>query len=185
MKLQYKALKNNFFANGEYKLIPLRFEDRYDIMRWRNEQIYHLRQNQLLTTELQDEYFSNVVSQLFDQQFPDQLLFSFLRGEECIAYGGLVHINWADKNAEVSFVMNTALEREEFSNNWTEYLNLIESVAFRNLHFRKLFVYAFDSRPHLYSVLEHNSYFFDARLDEHCFHNDEFKDVVIYSKLNK
>ena len=32
----------------------------------------------------------------------------------CIGYGGLVHINWIDKNAEISFIMNTELEMDIF-----------------------------------------------------------------------
>lgn len=181
----YKALIKQEFQKGEYCLKPIRYKDRFKIMKWRNEQIYHLRQSEPLTEKAQNSYFENVVASLFEHEKPDQLLFSFLKKDKLIAYGGLVHINWIDKNAEVSFVMDTDLEKSEFSKNWSEYLNLIEQVAFDDLNFRKLYVYAFDLRPHLYSTLERNSYFLDARLKEHCFFNDEFKDVLIYSKLNK
>ena len=116
---------------------------------------------------------------------PNQILFSFLKNDECIGYGGLVHINWIDKNAEVSFVMNTSLEGDNFIRYWSIYLDLIEKIAFSDLVLRKLYIYAFDLRPHLYKALELNSYFLDARLKDHCFFNGEFKDVVIYSKLCK
>ncbi|MFN6081872.1 MAG: GNAT family N-acetyltransferase, partial [Bacteroidota bacterium] len=98
-------------------------EDRYDIIQWRNEQIYHLRQNQPLTIEDQDAYFENVVSILFDQEQPSQILFSIMEKDVCIGYGGLVHINWIDKNAEISFIMNTALEKERFQEIWLAYLS--------------------------------------------------------------
>ena len=182
---EYKAFTEQTYKNGEFEIIPIRHEDRIEIMKWRNEQIYHLRQKEPLTAEQQDVYFANVVSKLFDQEQPNQMLFSFLKNEELIGYGGLVHINWDDRNAEVSFVMNTRLEKEGFSKNWSEYLYLVEKVAFNELNFRKLYVYAFDLRPHLYSTLEANSYFLDARLKDHCFVDNEFKDVVIYSKLNE
>lgn len=181
----YKALKKQEFKKGNYSLTPLRHEDRFTIMDWRNEQIYHLRQSEPLTEQAQNVYFENIVASLFEQEKPDQLLFSFLNKNKLVAYGGLVHINWTDRNAEVSFVMNTSLEKEGFSKNWSEYLYLIEQVAFKELSFRKLYVYAFDLRPHLYSTLEANSYFLDARLKDHCFVDNEFKDVVIYSKLNE
>ena len=58
-------------------------------------------------------------------------------------------------------------------------------VPFKDMNFSKLYVYAFDLRPHLYSALEAISYFLDARLKDHCFFNNEFKDVVIYSKLDE
>lgn len=182
-KRQYKVLKQQIFQDGDLKLVPIRHEDRYKIMQWRNEQIYHLRQAEPLTKEMQDAYFKNVVAKLFEQEYPDQILFSFLQKDECIGYGGLVHINWVDRNAEVSFVMDTRLEEIHFEFNWQTYIGLIEEVAFENLNIHKIYIYAFDLRPHLYEALESCDYFLDARLKSHCFFRGEFKDVVIYSKL--
>ena len=179
----YRCLEKAEFGDGDFRIIPIRSEDRYKIMDWRNEQIYHLRQSEPLTRNRQDWYFDNVVASLFDQEQPNQILFSFLKGDECIGYGGLVHINWLDKHAEISFIMDTKLESEHFKEYWSVYLGLIESVGFKELSFHKLFVYAFDLRPHLYEALESNEYFQDARLKDHCFFNGEFKDVVIHSKL--
>lgn len=179
----YKVLNKQIFTNGNYSIVPIRFEDRLDIMKWRNEQIYHLRQNKPLTEEDQNRYFETVVSKLFDQENPTQILFSYLEGDQCIGYGGLVHINWNDKNAEISFIMNTELEKNDFEENWSTYLRLIENVAFSELKLHKLYVYAFDLRSHLYQALLKNDYFLDARLKDHCFFNGEAKDVVIYSKL--
>ena len=118
---------------GEFSLVPIRYQDRYRIMQWRNEQIYHLRQSEPLTKERQDWYFKNVVSKLFDEEKPNQILFSLLENNEFIGYGGLVHINWLDKNAELSFIMETSLEKEHFNTIWSVYLTLIERVAFEDL----------------------------------------------------
>lgn len=152
-------------------------------MKWRNEQIYHLRQATPLTQEAQEAYFENVVAKLFDQEKPSQILFSFLEDGVCIGYGGLVHINWIDKNAEISFVMDTSLEKNNFDSNWSNFLVMLEKVALIHLKFHKLYVYAFDLRPHLYNVLTKNGYFLDANLKEHCFFNGKFIDVLIHSKL--
>ena len=179
----YKALKKQEFKTGDYCLTPLRNEDRFEIMQWRNEQIYHLRQSETLTREKQDDYFNTTVASLFFAEEPNQLLFSFLQAKDCIGYGGLVHINWIDRNAEVSFIMNTRLEEESFSKNWSMFLKCLEQLAFGELQFHKIFIYAFDVRPHLYDVLELNGYFQDARLKDHCLFKGDFKDVLIYSKL--
>ena len=179
----YKALKKQEFKTGGYCLTPLRHEDRFAIMKWRNEQIYHLRQSEPLTIAKQDAYFDKTITSLFNQEKPSQILFSFLESNECIGYGGLVHINWIDKNAEVSFIMNTQLEEASFSKYWSTFLKCLEQLAFGELEFHKIFVYAFDLRPHLYDVLELNGYFKDARLKDHCFFQGDFKDVLIYSKL--
>jgi RimJ/RimL family protein N-acetyltransferase len=179
----YKALNKQVYTLDEHSLVPIRMEDRYDIMRWRNEQIYHLRQAEPLTNDRQDWYFENVVGKLFEQDQPNQILFSFLKDGECIGYGGLVHINWVDRNAEISFIMDTHLEEDFFEFHWKTYLGLIEKVGFRELSFHKLYIYAFDLRPHLYAALSDPGYFLDARLREHCSFNGQFLDVVIYSKI--
>ena len=124
------------------------------IWEWRNEQIYHLRQAQPLTVDDQQRYFDNVVSKLYDNPKPDQILFSYLEKGICIGYGGLVHINWIDRNAEISFIMDTQLEAEHFADLWSKYLTLLRDVAFDDLGLHKIYTYAFDLRPHLYSVLE-------------------------------
>jgi len=182
--MNYLCLKNQTFSKGNFKIVPIRFDDRFKIMNWRNEQIKHLRQSAPLTDIDQDNYFKNVVSKLFDQEKPNQLLFSYLENEVCIGYGGLVHINWIDKHAEISFIMDSALEEKSFDFHWSTYLNLIETVAFDEIQFHKIYTYAFDIRPHLYKILEDNLYFKDATLKEHCLYNDTFIDVVIHAKIN-
>lgn len=180
----YRCLNQQIFSDGIFSIEPIRDEDKYAILKIRNEQIYHLRQAKPLTVEDQEKYFSTVVSGLFDQEKPGQILFSFFENGEFIGYGGLVHMNWIDHNAEISFVMKTQLEAEHFQKYWVNYLKLIEQVAFKELEFHKLFVYAFDLRPHLYQAVEAAGFYEEARLKEHCFFNEKFIDVVIHSKIS-
>lgn len=180
----YKVLQKQSFVNGLHSIVPLRFEDRMKIMKWRNEQLYHLRQQKPLTIEDQDNYFINIVAKLYDQENPTQILFSFLENGECIGYGGLVHINWVDKNAEISFLINTELEKHSYENFLNIFLKLIEKVAFSELQFHKIFTYAFDIRPQLYPILEASGFFKDAVLNEHCLFHGSYKDVIIHAKLN-
>ena len=72
----YKALNKQVHKSGNYTITPLRYEDRLDIMKWRNEQIYHLRQNQPLTEIDQNNYFKDVVKAQFSQKRPYNILFS-------------------------------------------------------------------------------------------------------------
>jgi RimJ/RimL family protein N-acetyltransferase len=180
----YKALNKQVHSEGIYSIVPIRFEDRIEIMNWRNEQIYHLRQSQPLTIQDQDIYFNTIINQLFEAEKPSQLLFSYLENDKCIGYGGLVHINWIDKNTEISFVMNTKLEKDMFKFHWGTFLQLIEKIAFNELNFHKVFTYAFDLRPHLYEVLESKNYIKEAVLKEHCLMRNNYIDVVIHSKTN-
>ena len=179
----YKALNKQIFFSENYSIIPIRYEDRFSIMKWRNDQIYHLRQNISLTEENQEKYFTEVIPLLFKIKKPEQLLFSFLENDICIGYGGLVRINWNDKNAEISFIMKTELEKNNFEKYWLKHLELIEDLGFNELGLKKIYVHAFDLRPHLYEVLTKGGYFLDARLKSHCKFKNGYKDVVIYSKI--
>lgn len=180
----YTCLHQQEHRLGDYSIVPLRYEDRFSIMKWRNEQIYHLRQSRPLTEDDQQRYFDNVVSKLYDNPKPDQILFSYLEKGVCIGYGGLVHINWIDQNAEISFIMDTQLESEQFAKHWSNYLTMLKKVAFDDLGLHKMFTYAFDLRPHLYTMLETNGFVCEATLKGHCFYNGDYKDVVIHSIIN-
>ena len=142
----YKILNKQIFRSGIYSIVPIRFQDRFDIMNWRNEQIYHLRQNKPLAANDQDVYFNTVISNLFEQEQPTQILFSMLKNDKCIGYGGLVHINWIDRNAKLSFIMDTEFENDSFQNHWTNFLKMIEKIAFERLAFHNIFTYTFDLR---------------------------------------
>lgn len=180
----YKILNQQEFHQSNYSLVPIRMEDRYDIMKWRNEQIYHLRQSKPLTEEDQDKYFNTVVKSLFEMDKPDQLLFSYLKENKCLGYGGLVHINWTDKNAEVSFIMDTQLEQNEFHKHWGIFLDLLYQIAFDEINLHKIYTYAFDLRPNLYEAIEAKGFVREAVLKEHCILNNEYRNVVIHSLIN-
>lgn len=64
---QYQCLSQQIFSNSLFSIVPIRYEDRHIIMQWRNEQIYHLRQNKPLTKEEQGRYFNEVVATLVDE----------------------------------------------------------------------------------------------------------------------
>lgn len=180
----YKVLDKQKFSNGQYIIEPIRNEDRHLIREWRNEQIYHLRQRYVLSELDQDRYFDEVVSELFVSDAPNQILFSYLENGVCLGYGGLVHINWVDRHAEVSFIMNTSLEKTFFKEHWSNFLNLLQEVAFNELNFHKIFTYAYDVRPRLYEVLEDCGFCREAVLKDHCFFYGRFVSVIIHSKIN-
>ena len=179
----YTVLQNQIFKYKKYSLIPIRYEDRFKIMQWRNEQMYHLRQTEPLTFEKQEEYFLNIISKLFNQKEPPQILFSYLENNICIGYGGLVHINWVKSSSEISFVLNTDIEKNNFESNWEIFINLIEIVAFEELKLNKIYTHAFDVRPKLYKVLERCGYKKEKILEKSYSLNNIKLDTVIHSKF--
>ena len=180
----YRALKKNRYYLSKFSLVPISFDDRFQIMKWRNEQMYHLRQNKLLTEKDQESYFLDVVCKLFDLEKPNQLLFSFFEGNQLIGYGGLVHINWNDANAEISFIMDTVLESTRFEELWITYLSILEEIAFEDIGLHKIYTYAFDLRPKLYFALRQSGFYEEARLREHAVFKNTMIDVIIHSKIN-
>ncbi|OYU85250.1 MAG: hypothetical protein CFE24_02805 [Flavobacterium sp. BFFFF2] len=180
----YICLSQSVFQEDAFSLVPLRDQDKFEILTMRNEQMYHLRQAKPLSVQDQEAYFKNVVAKLFEENQPTQLLFSFLKDGEFIGYGGLVHINWTDQHAEVSFIMKTELEQDFFAYYWEIYLSLLDKLAFDTLHFHKIFTYAFDVRPHLYPILASRGFKEEARLKDHCLFDGQFIDVVYHGKIN-
>ena len=122
---QYKSLSQQSFELESLRLVPIREEDKYLIMEWRNEQMFHLRQNKKLSRADQDHYFRTIVRPLFSQEKPEQILFSLLEEDRCIGYGGLVHMDWNKLEAEISFLMKTDLELLRFEELWSKFLKML------------------------------------------------------------
>jgi RimJ/RimL family protein N-acetyltransferase len=178
----YKCLQVNVFSEGVYCIVPIRDEDRYDILHWRNSQIDILRQQAPLTKEQQDIYFKTTITQLFEQEQPKQILWSFLENNQLIGYGGLVHIDWQNKSAEISFLTETSRNnsKEQFILDWTNYLILIKRLG-KSLNFNSIFTYAYDIRPNLYIALEISGFKETKRLKDFIEINSELRDVVIHT----
>jgi RimJ/RimL family protein N-acetyltransferase len=179
----YKCLDIIEIIGGEYKLVPIRDEDKYAIREWRNEQIEILRQNKPLSISDQENYFKNVIDKLFEKEQPEQLLWSFLFNDELIGYGGLVHIDWNKKEAEISFLTKTTRNNNKdlFINDWIEYLKLIKRVARHFLNFNKIYTYAYDIRPHLYTALEESGFIEINRIKNGIIINQKEYDIVIHA----
>jgi hypothetical protein len=179
----YKCLDENIFSEGAYRLIPIRYEDQELIMQWRNEQIDILRQKELLTARLQKKYFEETVAELFTQSKPDQLLFSFLKEDQLIGYGGLVHINWQNQHAEISFLLDTQMNSENFYLiGFGIYLDLITQVALAaGLH--KIYSYGYDVAAYRFVPLEMKGFEKEVVLKDHILIKEKLHDVKIYSKI--
>lgn len=180
----YNCLHKQEITTGEFAIVPIRYEDRLAIMKWRNEQMYHLRQEKILTENDQEAYFQNIIHPSFKEEKPAQILFSFLQNEKCIGYGGLVHINWQSHQAEVSFIMASELEADNFETNWITFLHLLEKIAFTDLNLSSLFTYAYDLRPHLYKAIENVGFQQSKRLEKEQLIEGKLIDVVIHTKKN-
>lgn len=179
----YKILNKQLFTKEEFTLEPIRFEDKWDIMKWRNDQIDILRQKEFLTEEMQNSYFNNVVKKLFNQNFPSQLLFSYFEKDNLIGYGGLVHINWDNLFAEISYLFKTELINEKNYHRLTScFLDLVYDVA-KDAKLHKIYTYGYDINEYRFTPLIDMDFKLDAKLSKHVKINKKFYDVRIYSKI--
>ncbi|MBH8556707.1 GNAT family N-acetyltransferase [Hymenobacter negativus] len=165
----YRPLPQAEYRHGAYRLVPIRYEDREPIRAWRNAQLQVLRQAAPLTAEQQETYFQRVVLPLFEQEQPGQLLFSLLHEDELIAYGGLVHISWADLRAEVSFLVEPtrATQADTYRQDFLAHLRLLGQVAFEGLKFNRLFTETYDIRPAHIAILVEAGFQLEGRLRQH------------------
>ena len=182
----YRPLPQAEYRHEAYRLVPIRYEDREPIRTWRNAQLDVLRQATPLTAEQQEAYFQRVVLPLFEQEKPGQLLFSLLHNDELIAYGGLVHISWADLRAEVSFLVEPtrAAEPATYRQDFRAHLRLLGQVAFEGLEFNRLFTETYDIRPAHVAILEEAGFRLEGRLRQHIqLQPGTFTDSLMHGQL--
>ena len=183
----YKALNKQVYTFENFSIVPIRHKDKYEIMEWRNAQIKHLRQNSQLTIESQEEYFNKVINDLFNEQQPNQLLFSFLEMDVCIGYGGLVHMNWEDKRAEMSFLVNPVIASNYkiYETSFSYYIKLIKKVCFEDIKFNKLFTETYCNRLEHIEILEKNGFIIEGIMREHIIQDSEFQNSILHSILQR
>ena len=182
----YRPLPQAEYRWQNYQLVPIRYEDREPIRAWRNAQLEVLRQAEPLTIEQQEAYFQRIVLPLFEQEQPGQLLFSLLHNNELVAYGGLVHLSWADGRAEVSFLVDPtrAADPATYRQDFRAYLRLLGQVAFEGLKFNRLFTETYDIRPAHVAILEEAGFRLEGRLRQHVqLKPGTFADSLMHGQL--
>lgn len=181
--LSYKCLKNSIYKHENYSLLAIKYENRNDILCWRNAQIELLRQKELLTPDQQDTYFKTEIYALFDKEKPKQILFGFYKDKELIGYGGLVHINWKDKNSEISFLLDNKIKTEtEYLINFEKFLILLEKVAYE-IKLHKIYTYGYDLAEYRFLPLKKLNFKNEVILKDQIKINKSLYDAKIYSKL--
>ncbi len=184
--MDYKVLRKNCYRKEEYKILPIRMEDMEPIRLWRNSQLEVLRQKKILSQKDQEVYFSNVVQPLFNQENPPQILFSLFKDSQIIGYGGLVHISWVDKRAEVSFLVDTkrTLDKEQYKEDFFAFMAMMKEVAFNELKFHRLTGETYSFRNYHISLMEKMGFVEEGRMRDHIFENGSYYDALVHGMIN-
>ncbi|MBV6644242.1 MAG: GNAT family N-acetyltransferase [Cyclobacteriaceae bacterium] len=185
--MKYSALQKNSFRQGNYHIDPISEIDMEPIRKWRNAQIEVLRQPSEITQEEQSRYFNRVVMPLFDQEKPNQLLFSFFKQDALIGYGGVVHLSWIDRRAEMSFLVDDARASDQstYQQDFTHFITLIKQLCFEEMNFNKLFTETYDFRTFHISILEEAGFVLEGRMRKHIKMAETFRDSLLHSVLKE
>lgn len=185
--MEYKVLNKNIFSRSNYAASPIREEDMESIRRWRNTQMDVLRQKRELTSTDQQNYFNNVVVPLFDLEEPDQLLFSFFKNSNLIGYGGLVHLSWMDKRAEMSFLVQPERYTDQniYGEDWFNFIELMKELCFVEMKFNRLFTETYEFRKFHISIIEQADMKEEGRMRQHIFEKGNFHDSILHSILKE
>lgn len=180
--MKYVALKENKFNLGDYTLIPIRQKDMEIIRKWRNAQMSTLRQSAKLSMIDQKLYFTNVVKSNFTNKETEQLLFSLLKNNHLIGYGGLVNLSWKNKRAEMSFLLDDQRAKNEhfYKEDMTYFITLIKTVVFNDIKFNRMFTETFSFRKFHILILEENGYVREGILRDHIMESGKFYDSIIH-----
>ena len=157
------------------------------IRKWRNEQIDILRQNKPLTKDEQSKYYHQVIKKSFYEKKPEMILFSFLIKNNCIGYGGFVHIDWNSKKAELSIILDTnrTKKQEIHKKEFSIFLKIILNIGFEQILFNKISAETFDIRPTTIKILEENGFNCEGRLKSHVKIKNKYKDSLIHGLLKE
>ena len=182
---KYSFLASNKFCLDEYCLVPFMEQEMELIRKWRNEQIDYLRQNKPLTKDEQSKYYHQVIKKSFYEKKPEMILFSFILKNNCIGYGGFVHIDWNLKKAELSFVLDTnrTEKLETYKKEFSIFLKIILNIGFKQILFHKIFTETFDIRPNTILVLEKAGFVLENRLLSKNYINGSYIDSLFHRIL--
>ena len=153
---KWNCLTNQTFANDHYAISPITPLDIESIRRWRNAQLEVLRQKEPITESGQISYFNQHIWPTMPLAEPPNILMGLRRNDRLIGYGGLVHIAWEHRRAELSFLLDDRRASNEagYTEDFLGFLSLIRKLAFDDLKLHRLFTETYALRTHHITVLE-------------------------------
>ena len=178
--VHYPQLEMSF---GDLVIRPIRFDDREIIRDWRNSQMKVLRQNKPITQLAQDDYFNNVICMSLIAENPEQILLSMEHQEKLVAYGGLVHISWANRRAELSFLTSGDLPVDDYERYFSTFITYILNVARGQFGLHKIFTETYEFRHEHICVMEKCGFKIEGRLIDHNIDSDVFCDSIIHGVI--
>lgn len=166
---RYTCFPRDTLTLGAFAINTLQDRHIEPIRLWRNAQLDVLRQTVPLSADEQARYYETSIWPTMSLAEPTNILLSFSEHDQPIGYGGLVHVAWNDRRAEVSFLLapEYAAAPSEYTSRFAAFLKLIKMLAFDDLRLHRLWTETFATRGDHIKILEANGFQLEGRLREH------------------
>ena len=181
----YACLIRSKISHDDYSIRTVDAGDIESIRQWRNAQMDVLRQKNAISQDEQLAYYDKYVWPTLAYSHPKNILLAYLKNDQLIGYGGLVHIGWEDRRGEVSFLLDPirTYDRESYKREFSVFLNLIKKLAFEDLNLKRLYTETFSNRADHISVLESAGFSLEGRMRQHVIINGQAVDSLIHGFL--
>lgn len=182
----YVVIENKIITDGTICLRAVDLKDIEMIRIWRNAQMGILRQKQKITRNMQRQYFETEVWPEKNNSQPRQVLLAIDRLGILIGYGGLVHISWLDRRAEVSFLLNPLIANDEklYSQIFVSCLEFLKKIAFNQLKIHKIWTETYNIRSYHIAALEAAGFEREGVLRDHNWIDGQPVDSVFHASIN-
>ena len=183
--MTYACLSKSEFRDGQFSLSAVQPEHIDAIRLSRNAQMDVLRQSAVISVEEQRAYFDAAIWPDLPRKQPKNILLAYLENGRLVGYGGLVHVAWEHRRAEVSFLLEAELAKSEatYGRYFAAFLRLIQTVAFENLKLHRLFTETYATRGHHISILENSGFLREGVLRHHVLIQNSPVDSLIHGCL--
>jgi len=180
----YKVMtKSELKLSNFYTVRAVQPEEIEKIRKMRNSQIDVLRQSKIINFQNQINYFKENIWPDKKLKKPKNILLSIFFNDSFIGYGGLVHINWVDLIAEISFLLDPSIQKKNstFIYIFEKWLDLVKRFAFDDLGLKKLTTETYSMRKSHISVLEKSNFQCEGILKDHIIIRGKKMDSVLHS----
>jgi len=166
---RYACMPRERLERGDLWLAAVQPGDIEAIRQWRNAQIDILRQKAPISAQQQRTYYATQIWPALETREPANILVGYHEGDRLVGYGGLVHIAWEHRRAEVSFLLDPVLMAvpETYGPYFAAFLGLMKTLAFEDLGLERLVTETYAIRGPIIRILEAEGFRHEGTLRHH------------------
>lgn len=182
---EYLCMPNPRLRDGALSIEAIKPSHIESVRQWRNAQMSVLRQANPITPEEQEAYYRKYIWPDKAAREPANMLLAYLEQGDLVGYGGLVHLAWRHRRAEVSFLLKTELtgDHDKYAWYFSGFLRLIKRLAFDELGLERLFTETYASRMHHIATLQASGFRLEGILKNHIWIEGQPIDSVLHGCL--